>query len=414
MLRWSLLLLLTLPLRAAEWSQFRGPEGSATAAGPELPANFTAADFAWKVKLPGRGHGSPIAWGGTIFVLSEVEGKPGERAVVAVDAANGQERWRYEQKFEVYPQHKFNSYAASTPCADAERVYVSWLSGTRRQVLALTHEGKKVWEKDLGHWQEDHGSSASPILCEGLLIVPNDHDAGQDAGIFALDPATGAVKWQATTQTARSAFSTPLAITAADGSKQIVVSSNPMALTAFDPKSGKVLWKVDHEVKGARAVNSPVWVDGKIFASVGQGGNGQGSVCVTPGSADGKVAPKLEWEAPKKIPYVPTPVAAGKNMFSLTDGGIGRWVDMATGEAAWEERIVAAPYGSPVRVGNQLWCVARNGEVSVVAADGQFTKLGEGKLGDETHATPAVAAGQLIFRTEKYLLALGGGKQPQP
>ena len=109
-----------------------------------MPATPTAKDIAWTLDLPGKGLAAGRL-GGQIFVTAE-DAKPGSRFVVCVNAETGKELWRFRDTFEVYPQHALNSYAASTPVADAERVYVSWLTGTNRRVLALDHAGRE----DLG------------------------------------------------------------------------------------------------------------------------------------------------------------------------------------------------------------------------------------------------------------------------
>ncbi len=397
-------------LPAADWSRFRGPEGTGVDELAGLPANFTDKDFAWTAKLPGRGHSSPVAWGDEVITTAEDAAKPGVRYVIAFSAASGKELWRYEDKFTVYPQHKLNSYAASSPAVDAKGVYVTWLAKQdERHVLALDHKGKKLWEKSLGFFKEEHGGSASPVLAGELLIVPNDHSEKKDAGIYALDPKNGAVKWKCDTgATARSSFSTPLVIEV-DGKKQIVVASNPVALMGIDPATGKKLWEVEHNVNGSRSVGSPVWVDGLIFASVGQGGNGQGSVAVKPGSADGKRKAETVYSPSSKIPYVPTPVAVGKRLFLLKDGGLLSCMNAANGEVLWDERVTTPVYSSPVCVGGRIICLSRTGEVATVAADDKFTLLGKSTLNEECQATPVVAGGKLIFRTATRLIALAPG-----
>lgn len=408
-------LLATVTGWAGEWNQFRGPGGAACAEAGKVPAAPAPADIAWKLKLPGKGHGSPVSWGGRIFVTSEDATRPGVRYVMGIDAAGGRELWRHEDRFEPYEQHQFNSYAASTPAVDPERVYVSWISGDQREVLALTHEGQEVWKKRIGYYSEKHGTSASPIVHEGRVIVPNDHSEGRDAGIFALDAATGEVLWKAETSTQRTAFSTPLVVTGPDGAAQIVVSSQPMALMALDPATGRRLWEVRRPVDDARAVSSPVWADGLIFASVGQGGNGRGAVAVKPGSSDGSVKPEVVWEAGNRLPYVPTPVAVGPRLFILNDGGIISCVRASDGERLWEERGPGKAYSSPVCISGRLYLISRDGRLMTVGAGEKFEVLGELELGEECQTTPAVAGGRLIIRTDSQLLALGGASgDPRP
>lgn len=392
-----------------EWSRFRGPDGAGVAMVAGLKAKLTEADRAWTADLPGKGHSSPVAWGDRIFLTAEDAAHPGVRWVLALNAADGRELWRYEDRFEIYPLHSFNSYAASTPACDAERVYVSWVSGTRRTVLALDHAGAKAWQVDLGFYREDHGTSASPIVVDDLLIVPNDHAGGADAGVYALDRKTGQRRWFTPTKPEKTSFSTPVVVKAADGSRQIVFSSQPTALFALAPADGTVMWRHEHPVDGARAVGSPVVAaDGVIFATTGQGGNGRGAVAVKPGSADGSVKPALAWEAANRIPYVPTPVAVGGHFYFLNDGGILSCVRTSDGERVWEERGPGKAYGSLVSLNGVLVAVGRDGTVMTVRAADTFQPLGTLALGEECQTTPAVAAGKLLIRTTTKLHAFGG------
>jgi outer membrane protein assembly factor BamB len=61
---------------ASEWPQFRGPNGSATSAGNQLPVNWGAdKNVAWKAQIPGYGWSSPIIWGDKVFVTTAVTDK---------------------------------------------------------------------------------------------------------------------------------------------------------------------------------------------------------------------------------------------------------------------------------------------------------------------------------------------------
>jgi outer membrane protein assembly factor BamB len=73
---------LCLPLlaRAGDWPQFRGPDGAGLSSDKQLPAEWGAdKNVAWKIKIPGYGWSSPIAWGDKVFVTtatSEKQKKP--------------------------------------------------------------------------------------------------------------------------------------------------------------------------------------------------------------------------------------------------------------------------------------------------------------------------------------------------
>src|SRR6188768_2166251 len=55
------------------WGQWRGPlkTGAAPKADPPLKWSNTEG-VKWKVKIPGRGSGTPVVWGDQVFVLTAV------------------------------------------------------------------------------------------------------------------------------------------------------------------------------------------------------------------------------------------------------------------------------------------------------------------------------------------------------
>ena len=65
-------------------------------------------------------------------------------------------------------------------------------------------------------------------------------------------------------------------------------------------------------------------------------------------------------------------------------------------------------YSSPVCVNNRLFCVAKNGDIFVLAAADKFELLARMSLGEPSYATPAVAGGVIYLRTVSHLYSLGG------
>jgi len=70
---------------ADNWPQWRGPEGTSVAEKGDFPTEFSSSKNAlWKVKLPGAGSSTPIAWEDQIFVTGGNQGQD------SVQAYNGQ------------------------------------------------------------------------------------------------------------------------------------------------------------------------------------------------------------------------------------------------------------------------------------------------------------------------------------
>ena len=389
-----------------EWARFRGPNGSGVnAATKDLPATFTAQDYKWNIELPGAGTSSPVLWGNRLFLTAEGETE-GSRSVLCFDSATGKQLWSHSDSFKPHGHHKFNNFASATPAVDAVQVYVAWTSGDEMHVLALSHEGKKKWEANLGFFSEEHGSGASPVVVGNVLIVSKDHHK-EGAFLTGLDIASGKTVWKLPRKTTRSSFSTPMIVEAEKGKPIVVFSSNPKALTAVEPATGKVLWNKDYAAATEyRAVGSPTYCDGVYFTNVGQGSSGQSGVALK--IVNGQ--PETAWELPKAMPYVPTPLALDGHFYVLNDGGVMSCLKAATGEVVYKERLFENAYSSPVCAGDKIYCISRTGKVAVVKAGEKFELLGKADLGEPCESTPAIANGMIYIRTAKHLIALGGDK----
>src|SRR4051794_30573689 len=59
----------SLPLSAADWPQFRGPNRDGISTDKNVPLTWSATEnMKWKLDLPGPGSSSPIVTGGKVIV----------------------------------------------------------------------------------------------------------------------------------------------------------------------------------------------------------------------------------------------------------------------------------------------------------------------------------------------------------
>jgi outer membrane protein assembly factor BamB len=401
-LAFLVLLSLLAPGAAQEWTRFLGPNGSGISPAKTIPTTWTDKDFNWKLPLPGAGHSSPVLWGDKVF-LTTGDDQTKQVTVFCISAASGQVLW--QKSFAIAPHHKntANSFASASPAVDQHRVYVCWSSPAHYTLMALTHDGLKVWEHDLGPFASQHGGGASPIVYQDKVVLGNEQDG--ESFLIAVDAATGKTRWQTPRTLKETAFSTPCVYEPKDGPPALIFNSDAHGVSAIDPDSGKVLWELA-DVFDKRVVSSPVLAAGLIVGACGSGGGGNYLAAVRPGGLGKK--PELAYTIRKSAPYVPTSVCVGERLFLWSDGGIVSCVQAASGEVKWQERVGGNYFSSPLWVDGRLFCVSTKGEAVVVEASDRFQILARNPLGEITHSTPAVAGGRMYIHTTKSLVSVGG------
>ena len=98
MLRLTLLLSSVLALQssvAADWPQFRGPNGSAVSS---EPAPGPKVEVAWSVDLPGRGLSSPIIVGDKLFLTCSSGPDQSNLHVFCFSTIDGKKQWERVMK----------------------------------------------------------------------------------------------------------------------------------------------------------------------------------------------------------------------------------------------------------------------------------------------------------------------------
>jgi len=245
--------------RASEqiWPQFRGPGGLGIS--PDNQAYPTELDtsrnLCWKTKVP-KGHSSPCIWADSIFITAR-SGKVLE--TTCIDRGNGKIKWRKSVEPETMEKiSNSNSHASPTPVCDGKRVYVYFGSFG---LLAYGVEGDELWRKKLPLPEIWHGSAASPILADGLLIINCDPE--QDAYLLAVDQSTGQTVWKRDRPGGKAGWSTPLLWKHANDKELVVAGSEQ--LISYDLKEGQQRWRF-RGLPGVTA-STPIYAGETLFAA---------------------------------------------------------------------------------------------------------------------------------------------------
>jgi outer membrane protein assembly factor BamB len=397
------LLLLPAFATAQEWTRFRGPNGGGVSE-TRFPAEWSDETFLWKTDLPGVGHSSPVLWGDRLFITSGDETN-GKRLLLGLDAKTGRTIWTKEYEANKHGKHQLNSFASPTPTVDAERVYHCFATPDEFLATALTHDGEEVWRRDLGSFKSGHGYGASPILVDGLLIVPNEQ--GGQSSLLALDAATGEIRWQRERES-QVHFYTPC-IHKHAGRTEVIFTNWEQGIAGLDAVTGETLWSADVFDKShiESSIGSPVLAGDLVLGVCGWLGHGNEVIAVRPPANGGGQAEKV-FRIDRGAPLCTTPLVKGDLLFLWSDNGVVTCADAATGKIHWTKRIGGVYYSSPVAAGDHVWNISADGEVIVLAASHEFQIAARHRLDEGSHATPAIARGVMYVRTFSKLHAIRG------
>jgi len=406
--------------KGQEWTRFRGPNGSGISRATTIPVKWTDEDYNWQIDLPVQGSSSPVLWGKRLFLMGDDVGAD-RRSVLCIDADDGRILWRRDYPVRDHYLHRDNDFASATPCVDESGLIVVWSNPDQLLMTALGLDGKEMWRRDLGPYKGLHGSSNSPIIADGLVVLANDQmdpkrfawylpeGSNMEPGksfLIALDRNTGKTRWKVERRSELAGYATPC-IRRSGGKTEAVFSSTAHGITAVDLYTGRISWEIDG-IWDNRTVASPQLHDDLVFGSFGKGVSAQRLVAVRPrkpGSARGEVV----YDITKSVPLVPCFVVRDGLLYLWTDSGTATCVDAETGKVHWRERIGGEYYSSPIWIDGYLYGISKRGQVVVLAAGRDFKEVARMGLDEKTFATPAVANGVMYLRTQTRLYALGEG-----
>lgn len=398
---------MTSTARAQEWTRFRGPNGTGISAAKGVPVNWTEKDFAWRVPIAGDSHSQPVIWGEKIFLTTAMAAGR-ERALLCLNKRDGTEVWMKKYALPTHrPGNRNAGYANGSAVVDGERVIACFVSSEHFWVRCFDHAGNERWSRDLGSFDSQHGHGASPMIYERTVIVTNEQDA--EGFVAALELETGREIWRSPRRACRggTAYGTPMVRTKADGGRELLLTSQAHGVSSLDPATGALNWEAPLFDK--RMVASPIVAGELVIGSCGQGGGmGNFLTAVKLGGRGDVSRTHVAYTLQRATPYVPTPLFLDGRLYLVSDAGIASAIEAATGREIWSERLRAEFFGSPVLIDGKIYCPTTKGEMIVLATGDEFKTLARNPLGEGTHSTPCVDGGRLYMKTFTHLVCVGG------
>lgn len=391
---------------AGDWPEFRGPTAMGQSSARNLPITWSPTNnVVWKQPIAGSGWSSPVLRSGRLYLTTAIKKASGGLTLqaLALDAGTGKPLWEstvFDTADAGASIHSKNGQASPTPIVTTDRVYVHF---GHHGSAALDLTGKVIWRQDSVRYTPVHGNGGSPVLVDGLLIFGVDGES--EPRLVALDAKDGKVRWETPRETPakrKFSFCTPLVIES-DG-KPLVVSPASGAALAYDPTTGREVWRVLYG-EGYSVVPRPVLARGLLFVSSGY--DRPILHAIRPGGKGDVTASHVAWTLAKGAPNTPSMVVVDDLLYCVSDAGIASAIEADTGKVVWSERLGGDFSSSIVHADGRLYFQNEAGMGFVVKPGRQFELLAKNDLAERTLASYAVDEGALFIRTAGHLYRIG-------
>jgi outer membrane protein assembly factor BamB len=271
---------------------------------------------------------------------------------------------------------------------------------------------KTLWKRDDLPCRHYRGPASSLVLFENLLILSMD---GVDVQYHvALDKKTGKTIWKTNrsvrwndehinTKLAkdgdqRKAHSTPLIVTI--NGKLQMLSAGAKASYAYDPRTGKELWRFQFPNSWS-AAPMPLFSHGLVFLISGLGKNEL--VAIRPDGKGDITETHLVWKMEKTVAKTASPIIVGDLLYMARDDGIVTCVEAVNGNQVWSERLGGTFASSPVYADGRLYFFNQQGKGFVLKPGITCDVLATNTLDIGCMASPAVDGKALFVRTKTHL-----------
>jgi enterochelin esterase-like enzyme/outer membrane protein assembly factor BamB len=415
------LLLQGIWVDGADWPHWRGPLYSGAAVDESFVlGSGQGLTVAWQKDL-GSGYSSiSIADGLAITMFSDGE----KDYMIALDAATGEEKWRYKLD-ETYAGHDgSHDGPLSTPAISDGLVYGI---GPKGQILALdVKDGRKVWEASMvafGVREPDYGWTTSPLIAGDVLIVqtgggqPAEDEEGEEGAeaeaeakpealvksVTGLDKRTGKELWTVGDETIN--YQSPVLVEV-HGKLQVVCGGD-QTIFGLDPETGKELWQLKH-AGGDQALNPIPAGDNRFFI---RHARRQGMLLEVRQEGDSFTAREV-WTS-REIKNTDSPATYHNGYLYGMSGPFLTCVDADTGERKWRTRETGD--GFPMMVNDYLIMMAKQGSLHAANAspDG-YDEVAAIELFDHLGWTPpSFADGRIYVRSLEKIACIEPGETDQ-
>lgn len=391
--------LLSSPLLAGDWNQWRGPlrNGSADN-GFAWPATLDdhSLQLVWETGL-GPSYSGPVVMDGAVFVTETVDRK--YERVTSYDMESGKQRWVADwpgaMRVPMFAMSN-GSWIRSTPSVTSGYLLVA---GMRDVLVCLDPQsGTEIWRSDfvdrLNSKLPAFGFVSSPLIDGEHVYV----QAG--GGLLKLELATGELVWRGLEDGGGmygSAFSSPV-IYDVLGQRQLLVQTRKN-LAGVSTETGKELWSV--EVPSFRGMNilPPTVYRDIAFTSTYRNGSFAYQISRT----QDQFSVREKWKNNVQG-YMSSPLVFGDHVYLHLSNGRLTCMNLDTGEQKWSSRPFGK-YWSSISQGNRMLALDERGDLLLIDPNPEkFDLAGKQKVASNAWAHLAIVNDLIFVRDLEKLM----------
>jgi outer membrane protein assembly factor BamB len=477
-------------LEGRDWTMFGGTHSRNMVNTVErnMPTEWdikTGTNIKWKVELGSQSYGNPVIANGKIFLGTNNDSPrdpniKGDKGIIyCFRESDGKFLWQaVHDKLEsgMVNDWPFQG-VCSSPYVEGERLYyvsnrcelvcadVEGLANGNQGAQDEKYKGPEhadfIWRLDmmteLAVFPHNLAVCSPMVVGDLIFIVTgNGHDethenipAPQAPSFICVNKNTGKAVWTDNSpgqKILHGQWSNPC-FAVIKGVPQVIFAGGDGWLRAFDPPTGKKLWKFDCNPKkavyklgskGTRnyIIGTPVVYEDRVYISTGQDpehNDGVGHLwCIDPTKAkgaDSDLSPVNDNFDPKAeenknsglVWHVGGHTSEGELIWRRTistcaihDGlcylsnlaGFLACFDAKTGEKVWEYDGQSQIWGSPYVVDGKIYLGNEEGDVSIFQAGRELKLIGKRDMRDMVYSTPVAANGVLYVMTKPRLYAI--------
>ncbi|MCG8456488.1 MAG: PQQ-like beta-propeller repeat protein [Holophagales bacterium] len=346
----------------------------------------TTENVEWKTPMPSWSNASPVLVEerSLVLVLSEPD------VILAVDSRTGEVAWQDSMGDLAggrVKAHKSNGWTSATPVSDGTRVFSVYGSGI---VASHSLDGERLWARSVQRPDHRWGSSASPVLAGGHLVV-------QRVDLLALDPETGEEIWRADSDPR---WGSP-AVARVDTEEVVITPAGDVFRASDGEKLASAVGSLDYA--------TPVVQDGRVYFI-----EKRATAVRLPKSLDGSYE-KLWQSRIQGSRHYASPVIHGGRIYALSREQRFSILDAETGALLHERALdldsesgANSAYPSITLAGDKLFSSTENGTTAVIEPGDSYREIARSEV-EGFRSSPVFAGNRMYLRAFDYLYCIRSG-----